>query len=216
VASAAAQSVLDRYTFNAGGGEGIGRGDVATFVGNSFQFTAGAGKNFNRFHHLFGADLEYMYYSLPFKSSVVDLGLGDAKAHMQSISLDGIVNVPRHFGKLGAYGIFGLGFYDRSVSLAHAQSIGYNTFYEPAFIWWDLAWLNNLPGTHLADQMMSSHSALAGGVNYGGGLTYRLGDSRAKLYLEWRHHKAYTRDVNGSGARNIPTIVEPITLGVRW
>jgi hypothetical protein len=135
---------------------------------------------------------------------------------MQAISLNGIVNVPRHIGKLGAYGILGVGFYDRSVSLAHSQFVGYNTVYEPVYVWWDLAWLNNLPGTHLADQVMSSHSAIAAGYNFGGGLTYRLGDSRAKLYLEWRHHKAYTRDVASSGARNIPTSVMPITLGLRW
>ena len=215
MASAAAQSTLDRYTFSAGGGIGMGRGEVADFVGNSFQFTAGAGIKFNRFHHLFAADAEYMHYSLGFKKSVLDNGLADAKAHMQSLSLDGIVNVPRHIGKFGAYGIFGLGFYDRNVSRP-PYGIGPNTVLEPAYMWWDLAWYENLTLIRYAYQTMSSRSKYAGGYNYGGGLTYRLGDSRTKLYVEYRYHKAYTHDLDNSGASGVKTIVAPITVGLRW
>ncbi len=212
MASAAAQSTWDRYTFSAGGGMGMGRGVVANFVGNSFQFTAGAGIKFNRFHHLFGADLEYMHYSLGFKKSVLDQGLADAKAHMQSLSLDGIVNVPRHIGKFGAYGIFGLGFYDRNVSMPSHKLYQYTTYY-PAYIWWNVQ-VNSLG--QVVDQTISSHSKYAGGFNYGGGLTYRLGDSRTKLYVEYRYHRAYTHDVQPLDAGVDKTIVAPITVGLRW
>ena len=54
---------------------------------------------------------------------------------MQSLSLDGIVNVPRHIGKLGAYGIFGVGFYDRNVSVPHPISVGGSTVPKPAYTW---------------------------------------------------------------------------------
>ncbi len=71
--------------------------------------------NLNR---LFSVDAEYMYYNLGFKDTVKnEQGLMGQKGHMQSISLDGIVNVPKHIGKFGAYGIFGIGFYDRTVSV---------------------------------------------------------------------------------------------------
>ena len=80
----------------------------------------------------------------------------------------------------------------------------------------NLAWNSN--GTAYADGQMSSHSVVAGGCNYGIGITYRLGSSRTKLFFEGRYHKAYTHDVanDHSGARDLKTIVMPITVGVRW
>jgi len=121
VASASAQLNFEHLTFNGGGGVGIGRDDVAAFVGNSGQVEAGVGFNLNR---LFSVDAEYMYYDLGFKNSVkIDQGLTGQKGHMQSISLDGIVNVPKHVGKFGAYGIFGVGFYDRTVSVPRHMSV---------------------------------------------------------------------------------------------
>ena len=58
-------------------------------------------------------------------------------------------------------------------------------------------------------QIMGSNSRIAGGFNYGGGITYRLKymDS-AKLFMEFRYHRAYQRDGK--------TIVVPVTLGLRW
>ncbi len=185
---------------------GIGHGDVSAFVGDSSQFTVGGGMNFTR---IFGADAEYMYYDLGLRQSVMNSqGLPDAHGHMHSVSLDGIVNVPYHIGHFGAYGIFGIGFYDRSVSLNHSQSLPPGTPCQPAWIWWDLPCSTGaipppVPVT------MSSASKVAGGFNYGGGLTYRL-DSlhHAKIYVEYRYHRAYQSDVQ--------TIVSPITVGLRW
>ena len=60
-------SNFNRFTYNVGAGPGVGHGDVASFVGNSFNGVAGAGMNFTR---IFGADVEYMYYDLDRKSVV--------------------------------------------------------------------------------------------------------------------------------------------------
>ncbi len=213
-ASALAQSNFNRYDFSAGGALGIGRDDVASYVGNSPQVTFGAGMNFNR---RFGVDAEYMYYDLGFRPSVM-LGqsLTGQSGHMQSISLDGIVNVPRHIRKLGAYGIFGLGFYDRSVKLAHSQFLPNGTPCQPAWRWWDLACFDFNPAIGPTIQMpgqlgetMSSNSRVAGGFNYGGGITYPLNHlHNSKLYIEWRYHRAYQADGQA--------IVMPITVGLRW
>lgn len=204
MASASAQSIFNRLTWNAGAGEGIGRGAVAGYVGNSSFAVAGGGMNFTR---MFGANAEYMYYDLGFRPSVKQgQYLNNQTGHMQSISLDGVVNVPRHLFKFGAYGIFGIGFYDRTVSVPGRQ-ITTATNYQPAWQWWDLTWQNNLVGTNLNNQWMSSKSKIAGGFNYGGGVTYPLHD-RTKLYIEWRYHRAYQSDVQ--------TIVMPVTVGLRW
>ena len=211
VTSAWAQSSFDRYTLNFGGGPGIGRGYVSGFVGNSLQGVAGGGINFNR---LFSVDAEYMYYDLKLRPSVSNQGgLKDASGHLQSISLDGIVNVPRHFRKFGAYGIFGVGFDDRSVSVAHSQLLPIGTQCpEPYYRWWGIDCVTtnpSLPPVVNGAQTLGSYSKVAGSYNYGGGVTYRLESwHHAKIYLEYRHHKAYQSDAE--------TVVWPITVGLRW
>jgi hypothetical protein len=218
VASASAQTNFNRYNFTVGGGLGLGKDDVASYVGNSPQATFGAGMNFTR---LFSADAEYMYYDLGFRPSVIkSQALPDQSGHMQSVSLNGIINVPRHVGKLGAYGIFGVGFYDRSVKLAHSTFLSNGTPMQPAWRWWDLYWVDFNPEEGPVIQQpgppgppggetMSSNSKIAGGFNYGGGLTYRLNHlDRAKVFFEWRYHRAYQSDGQ--------TIVMPITVGLRW
>jgi hypothetical protein len=204
MASASAQSNFNRFNFSAGGGLGLGRDDVASYVGNSAFWVLGGGMNFTR---MFDADVEYMLYDLNFRPGVkLNQSLANQSGDMQSISVDGIVNVPRHIGRLGAYGIFGLGFYRRSVSIP-SRVLGAGTIYEPAWRWWDVQrdiFNNPIPG-----QTMSSNSKDAGGFNYGGGLTFRLNHlDNARLYFEYRYHRAYQSDGQ--------TIVSPITIGLRW
>ncbi len=203
-ASASAQSTFNRYTFNVGSGLGIGRDDVASYVGNSSYLVVGGGRNFSR---LFGVDAEYMYYDLGFRPSVkFSQSLANQSGNMQSISVDGIVNVPRHIGKWGAYGIFGLGFYRRIVSVP-SRSLQAGTVYEPAWRWWDIN--RDVFGDPITPQTMSSNSKVAGGFNLGGGVTYRLNHlHNSKFYIEWRYHRAYHSDGK--------TIVMPITVGLRW
>jgi hypothetical protein len=116
------------------------------------------------------------------------------------------LNVPKHFGKLSAYGIFGVGFYRRTVSIP-SRTLGPGTVYEPAWRWWDIQrdiFNNPIPG-----QIMSSNTKDAGGFNFGGGITYRLNHlHNSKFYIEWRYHRAYQSDGQ--------TIVMPVTLGLRW
>jgi Outer membrane protein beta-barrel domain len=204
ITSASAQSDFNRFNFTVGGGLGVGRDDVASFVGNSYHGVVGGGVNFSR---MFGVDAEYMYYGLGFRPGVeLSQSLTDQSGNMQSISLDGIVNVPRHFGKLGAYGIFGVGFYRRSVSIP-SRSFQSGTQYEPAWRWWDIK--RDVVGNIIIPQTMSSNTKDAGGFNFGGGVTYRLSRLyNAKLFIEGRYHRAYHSDGQ--------TIVFPITVGLRW
>jgi hypothetical protein len=216
VASASAQSTLSRLSYSFGGGPGIGRDDVASFVGNSGQAEFGVGMRLNR---LFSVDAEYMYYGLGFRPNVIQQqSLPGQSGHMNSFSLDGIVNVPRHLGKFGAYGIFGVGLYDRSVSLSHSQFLPNGTPWQPAWLWWGLYTVNYGYGPVIQQpgppgppygETMSSNSLIAGGFNYGGGVTYALNHLRnAKFFVEWRYHRAYQSDGK--------TIVMPVTFGLRW
>jgi hypothetical protein len=209
VASALAQSdeqpKFPRYNFNVGAGLGIGQGAVANFVGNSFEGTAGAGRNFNR---IFGVSAEYMYYNLDLRPSVADnQNVPNATGSMNSASLNGIVRAPYHLGKLGAYGIFGVGFYHRNVSTHQLLPVG--SLCQPAWVWWDVYCTGIPPSVQNAPVTLSSFSKIAGGYNYGGGITYNLNRwHNAKIYAEWRHHKAYFSDKE--------SVVWPVTVGLRW
>lgn len=208
IAIASAQSSFKRYNFDAGGGLGIGKGAVGAFVGGSYFGEVGGGLNFSR---RFGFNAEYMYYDLPLKPSVSqEQGIPGASGHLHTVTLNGIVNAPWSFGRFGAYGIFGVGFYQRSVS-ARSESLPAGTACEPAFIWWGVQCVSSGFGSGVVspDQTLSSFSKYAGGFNYGGGVTYRLNRWHgAKLYVEGRYHRAYHSDVQ--------TTFIPIAVGLRW
>jgi Outer membrane protein beta-barrel domain len=204
IASASAQSIFSDFTYSAGGGLGIGKDDVASYVGNSPNGVLGIGKNLNK---LFGMDVEYMYYDLNFRPSVKESqSLSNQTGRMQSISVDGIVKVPRHFGKFNAYGIFGVGFYSRYVSIP-SRPLQPGTVYQPAWRWWDIN--RDIFNNVVTPQTMSSNTKDAGGFNFGGGITHPLNHLHdAKIFLEYRYHRAYQSDGK--------TIVMPITVGLRW
>jgi hypothetical protein len=203
VISASAQSNFNRFNFTAGGGPGVGRSYVAAFVGNSYNGVVGGGVNFSR---MFGVDAEYMYYDLSIRPSVINRqSLPGASGDLQSVSLNGIVNAPLHT-KFGAYGIFGLGFYRRSVS-ANREVLPAGAICQPAWTRW---WGINCPNGALGSQQtLSSYAKDAGGFNVGGGLSYRLNHLyHAKVFIEARYHRAYHSDAQ--------TSVIPITVGLRW
>ena len=211
IASAVAQSDgqrnFPRFNFNVGGGLGIGRGAVGSFVGNSYFGVAGAGMNFSR---MFGFNAEYMYYDLPIRQSVAQSqNLNDTSGSLTAISLNGIVRPPGHLGPLRPYGIFGVGFYRRTVT-SSVQQFPPLAFCQPAWIWWDIVCTGSPPQTPAGQyQNVGSFSKDAGGYNFGGGLTYRMNHfHNAKWFVEYRYHKAYHSDVQ--------TIVWPVTVGLRW
>ena len=108
---------------------------------------------------------------------------------------------------MGAYGIGGVGFYRRSVSVPKQFISSPNPIvYEPAYRWFDLQrdiFNNVLP------QYVSSNVKDAGGFRF-----WRRGDVRAqsfhnaKFFAEFRYHRAYHADGQ--------TIVMPVTIGLRW
>jgi hypothetical protein len=206
IATASAQSTFKRFNFDVGGGLGIGRGDVAKFVGNSYHGVAGFGMNFSR---RFGFNAEYMYYGLPLKTSVIQnqFLLPGATGNVQSGTLNGIVKAP-FLSRWGAYGIFGVGWYQRNVS-NRREPLAPGTPCQPAWRWWDLTCVGSLPVIpNSPPQALASNSKGAGGFNAGGGVTHPFKRLHAKWYLEARYHRAYHSDGQ--------TTFIPVTIGLRW
>ena len=221
IASAWAQfegrSNFPRFNFNVGGGYGDGRGIVGSFVGNSFFAVGGAGMNFSR---MFGFSGEYMYYDLGIRPNVIlTQQLGSTSGSLNSASLNGIVRAPYHFAGLSPYAIFGVGFYDRKVTTSVPfLNAGAGPCQPTWAYWWDIYCVGGVGGfvpspnpiyPKSGPEAMGSFSKIAGGYNYGGGITYPLHRwHNAKVYGEFRYHKAYQSDV--------VTIVWPISVGLRW
>jgi hypothetical protein len=206
IATASAQSSIKRFNFDAGGGLGIGRGIVGSLVGGSYFGQVGGGLNLSR---MFGFNAEYMYYDLPLKASVVQQGIPGATGHLHTVTLNGIVNAPPH-GRFGAYGIGGVGFYQRSVS-ANKETLLAGTLCLQPFIWWGIQCVTSSTGSSFVSptQTLSSFSKYAGGFNGGGGVTYRLNHlHHAKVFAEARYHRAYHSDVQ--------TTFIPVAVGLRW
>jgi opacity protein-like surface antigen len=192
--------------FDVGGGLGIGRGAVGSFVGGSYFGEAGGGLNLSR---MFGFNGEYMYYDLPLKPSLINLGIPGASGHLHAATLNLIVNAPLQ-GRLGAYGIGGVGFYRRSVSANEETLLSGASCLGP-FVWWGIHCVTSNSGISIVSpsQTLSSFSKDAGGFNFGGGVTYRLNHlRRAKVFVEARYHRAYHSDRQ--------TTFLPVAVGLRW
>lgn len=211
ITTASAQSGFKGFNINVGGGMGIGVNDVGAFVGRSYHGEAGVGKSLSR---RFSVSAEYMYYDLPFKTSVIQrqFPLPGVTGNVQSGTLNGIVKAPLFFGRWGAYGIFGVGWYERSVS-SRRYNLQPNTPCQPAWRWWDLTCVPSSPGNPSVipdspPQALASNSKGAGGFNAGGGVTRPFKRLHAKWYIEARYHRAYQSDGQ--------TRFIPLTIGLRW
>jgi opacity protein-like surface antigen len=195
VVSAQAQDE-SKLLFNIGGGIGFPQGDLGSFVNNGANVVVGAGYGFNK---VFGVDAEFMWHDLPINSTFKDLlQTSGASARQYSVTFNPIVHVPLGH-RLGAYVIGGIGWYHRS---GETTTPGVGVICDPYWSWWYGCAIGTV------DFVTGSTSANAFGENIGGGLTIRLGESRAKFYTEVRYHHA--------GYNKVSTNILPLTFGLRW
>jgi hypothetical protein len=195
------QDEAPRYNFDIGGGFGLPQSSVSNFANTGGNFVVGGGPNFGP---AVGANVEFMWQDLPPKDEIVALtGAPDGAARMYSVTGNLMLHSPeRH--KAGLYGIGGIGWYHRSWELTR-PSIAIGTTCLPSYAWWGVVCGNGLVES---TAVLSSGSSDGFGWNIGAGLTYRLGESHAKLYTEARFHYAYHEGIN--------TKVLPIVFGLRW
>jgi Outer membrane protein beta-barrel domain len=137
------------------------------------------GGGYNFSKHI-GVDSEFMWQDLPVNS-----------ATKQSLNTLG--------RRAGAYVIGGGGWYHRS---GETTTPGTAVICDPYWSWW---YGCTIGGVQI---VTGSRSANAFGGNIGGGFTYRLGESHAKLYAEVRYHYASYNKVS--------TEILPLTFGIRW
>jgi len=148
---------------------------------------------------MFGVDAEFMWHDLPINSATRQLlQTPGATARQYSVTFNPTVHFPIG-SKLGAYLIGGIGWYHRS---GETTTPGAGVVCDPYWSWWYGCVIGSV------DFVTGSRSSDAFGENIGGGLTYRLGESHAKIYTEIRYHHA--------GYDRVSTDILPLTFGLRW
>jgi hypothetical protein len=193
--SAQAQD-YSKFMFNVGGGIGWPQGDLGNFVNSGANVVVGGGYNFSK---NFGLDTEFMWHDLPINSATKNLlATPGASARQYAWTFNPVVHFPIA-GKFGAYVIGGIGWYHRS---GETTTPGVGVVCDPYWSWWYGCSLGEV------DFVTGSRSQDSFGENIGGGLTLRLGDSRAKFYTEIRYHHA--------SYNNVSSDLLPLTFGFRW
>jgi len=196
-APAGAQN-MNRFTFNIGGGftQPVRNTDGRTDTG--FNITAGAGVNLTPHLGIIG---EFGFNNLDLsRTALLAAGVPQGSTRIYSLTANPILRFnPR--GRFDAYLTGGGGFYRRTVEFTE-PTITTVTVFDP---FWGVIFPAAVP----ADRVLGSFSQNKGGLNIGGGISFRVrGDSQMKIFAETKYHHIYTEPV--------ATTILPVTFGLRW
>src|SRR5215471_7319584 len=122
-----------------------------------------------------------------------------ADGNMQYLDFNGLFHGNKG-GKAQPYGIAGVGYYHRPVSIT-TPAVGYTTICDP---WWYVCYPALVP----VDQVVGERSANDFGMNFGGGVNYKMTDS-ASIYFEVRYHYIWGPTIDAS---QLPTVNPPTNL----
>ena len=212
-----------------GGWTGV-YGAAADRIGNGGNYTLGVLYNVNETD---GNQGEYAWNGIKNKQLLLPvfpqpLASGGvpsdffADGNMQYGSAN-ILFSPKVSGRAKPYGITGLGVYYRPVSIT-TPSVGYTTICDP---YWYVCYPTLVP----VDQVVGSRSSTDFGMNFGGGVNYKIADNGASVFFEVRYHYIWGPEISqanvptqpiagvtpptGSGLKANGKFL-PITIGVRF
>jgi opacity protein-like surface antigen len=127
------------------------------------------------YNHLAGEDKSIPISITP-GGALTSSALIQSHHNMQYIDLNGIV---RGAGEVSPYVIGGFGMYYRNVNLT-TPDVGYTT-------WCDPYWYVCYPTAVAIDRVIGERSSWDPGIDLGGGLSFKLGDT-GRFYVETRWH----------------------------
>jgi opacity protein-like surface antigen len=162
-------------------------GSASDHIGNGGNFTIGALFN-NKSPIAFQAEygwngMKQKQLSLPVFPTVNPLTSGTptdffADANMQYFDANALLH-GKTGGKASPYGIVGLGYYHRPVTIT-TPGVGYTTVCDPY-------WYACYPALVSVDQVVGERSSNDFGMNIGGGVNYKVGE-HSSIYFEVRYH----------------------------
>jgi opacity protein-like surface antigen len=198
-APAAAQDVKPVQLTIGGGFTGV-YGAASDHIGNGGNFTLGVLFNMNPVVSLQGEygwnGIKKKQLSLPvYVSPLGDGGVPTnffADGNMQYGDFNVLLHAPTH-GKAKPYAITGLGVYHRPVNIT-TPGVGYTTICDPY-------WYVCYPTLVNVDQVVGSRSSTDFGMNFGGGVDFRVAE-HASIYFEVRYHYIWGPTI---GQDQVPT-----------
>jgi len=164
---------FNRWTFQGGVGPQFPLGGAHDRFNNGWDLMFGAGRNITK---NFAALLEYHYD----RSSLSGLELANANQpdgfnRFWSFTINPRYEFPIH-GRWGAYGTGGYGIYSRRLAFTDPSlAQGYCDPYYGCY------------GT--GAPIVAENTIHNGGVNFGGGVTWALGESGLKVFTDVRYHR---------------------------
>jgi len=191
-------SFMSHLAVEAGGGFNAPIGNDQPFITWGGNFTIGGGYKFSKRVSLL-AEYQFMDDKLP-GGLISDAGAQGGHAHIWSFTLDPVIDLMPN-RRNSVYVTGGGGFYRKVTSFTDPEEV------EECYYFCGIGYEN---------VVVSHFSSNQGGVNFGVGVTHKLGsDSNMKAFAEVRYVWLNTPGIgtqNGLGT----TELLPVTLGVRW
>jgi hypothetical protein len=198
VVLAASVSAQERkWNLHFGGGPSFARTAMRDFVNRGYHFGGGGGVNLTPQAGLVG---EFRFNSFGVNDQTLRrFEMPDGRTYVWNVSLNPTLRLNPN-GRLGGYVIGGYGVYRRTIEFTQPTL-------RPTVIcdfWWGFCSQVLVP----ANQVLGRFSTTRGGWNGGGGVTFGLGRSGTKLFVEMRYHQMLTSSRS--------TQFAPLTAGLRW
>jgi opacity protein-like surface antigen len=181
-------------------------GPAADHFGGGFNFDLGINYKLNP---KFAVRLDTLVTKHDVKDEITNqLGVGDGDGWIWHLSGNGVMFKPIN-DRFWVHGIAGLGFYHRKINLTNPGT-DLVTVCDP---WIFVCYPIGVPATDIAGARSSSDF----GVNFGGGLDFRIGENHS-AFIEFRYHYVWgPKGTDSTGAsRSANTQMMPITIGIRF
>jgi opacity protein-like surface antigen len=203
--------------FNIGGGFAIPVSDVSERFGTGGALNLGL--TFDP-SPTFGIQFEYSYNKLAGDETTIPLveptpqavvngqALIESHHSMHYLNVNGIFK-PGGESLVKPYGIGGVGMYYRTVSLT-TPDVGFTTYCDPY-------WYVCFPAAVEVDRIVGDRSSWDPGINIGGGVAFRMGES-ALFYVETRWHYIWGPEFTDRDGvtQNANGQYFPVTFGFRF
>lgn len=210
---------------NIGGGFTGVYGDASDRIGNGGNFTLGVIFKTTPTVSLQGEygwnGMEKRNIKVPVSATPADGGVPTdffSDGNMQYGDFNVLFHPPASSARLQPYGLAGLGIYYRPVNVT-TPAVGFATVCDPY-------WYVCYPAAVPVDQVVGSRSSTDFGMNFGGGVNFKLGE-HTSMYLEMRYHYIWGPKIEP--AQGTPLSAEatpksftangkflPITVGFRF
>ncbi len=194
--------LMSHLAIEAGAGFTVPLGNTRTWQTTGYNINLGGGWMFS---DRIGVLAEYSFNGTTIPTSTLNaVNEPDGNVHVWSLTLDPIVYL-KTSGHFGTYVTGGGGFYRKLTSFTQPVYVGdYCDYFYGCY-------------PQYQNVTLSHFSSNQGGVNFGGGVTYKLSeDGHAKVYAEARYVWVNSPTSSNSSVGTGTVGMIPVTFGIRW